>query len=335
MDFKTGHFYHIYNRGNNSQKVFFNRENYLFFLRKMKKHINSFASIISWCLMPNHFHILVYVIHDEIEIENNDLIFKDSKTIKIQTLNQSLGMLLSSYTRAIQKQEKITGSLFQKRTKTKLIFDEIKIEPAYWNTAFGTLINIPEGKSYLHTCVEYIHQNPVYSGIVKNPEDWEYSSFRDYVGLRDGKLLDYKLLIDEKLIDAENRHPNLSRETSNTCIIGIGSNINTETNISKMLEILKDHVEIVKVSEMIKTKPIGIENQSDFTNGAVKIKTELNREDLNHLLKKIEDEMGRDRTAPKFGPRNIDLDIVIWNDEIVDDDYYTRDFLRKSVSEIN
>ena len=335
MDFKTGHFYHIYNRGNNSQKVFFNRENYLFFLRKMKKNINSFASIISWCLMPNHFHILVYVIHDEIEIENNDLLFKDSKTIKIQTLNQSLGVLLSSYTRAIQKQEKITGSLFQKRTKAKLIFDEIKIEPAYWNTAFGTLINIPEGKSYLQTCVEYIHQNPVYSGLVKSASNWEYSSYRDFVGLRDGKLLDYNILTKEKLIDAENRYPNLSWETINTCIIGIGSNINPETNISKMLEILKDHVEIVKVSEMIKTKPIGIDNQPEFTNGAVKVKTDLNKEDLNHLLKKIEDEMGRDRTAPKFGPRNIDLDIVIWNDEIVDDDYYTRDFLRKSVSEIN
>ena len=337
MDFKTGHFYHIYNRGNNSQQVFFNRENYLFFLRKMKKHISSFASIICWCLMPNHFHFVVYVIQDEIEIEieNDNLNYNNSKTIKTQTLNQSLGVLLASYTRAIHKQEKISGSLFQKRTKAKLIFDEIKIEPAYWNTAFGTLINIPEGTSYLQTCIEYVHQNPVYSGIVKNPEDWEFSSLRDYIGLRDGKLLDYNLLLNEKLIDVENRHPNLSRETINTCIIGIGSNINADSNISKMLEILKEHVEILKVSSMLKTKPIGIENQPDYTNGAVKIRTDLNKKDLTVLLKEIENQLGRDRTVPKFGPRTIDLDIVVWNGGIVDNDYYIRDFLRKSVDEIS
>ena len=126
-----------------------------------------------------------------------------------------------------------------------------------------------------------------------------------------------------------------SRETINTCIIGIGSNIDAESNISKMLEILKEHVEILKVSEMIKTKPIGIENQPDYTNGAVKISTELNKEDLTVLLKAIEDEMGRDRTVVKFGPRNIDLDIVVWNGEIVDNDYYTRDFLQKSVRELS
>jgi putative transposase len=334
MDFKTGHFYHIYNRGNNSQKVFFKRENYLFFLRKMKKHISSFASIISWCLMPNHFHLVVYVIHNEIEIENNNLIYKNSKIIKTQTLNQSLGVLLSSYTRSIQRQERITGSLFQKRTKAKQIFDEIKIEPAYWNTAFGTLINIPKGKSYLQICVEYIHHNPKYSGIVNNPEDWEFSSFRDYIGLRDGKLLDYNLLLDEKLIDYENRHTNYSRETINTCIIGIGSNLDPDSNIPEMLEILKNQVEVLKVSTMLKTIPIGLENQPDYTNGAVKIKTDLNQENLTVLLKAIEDEMGRDRTVARFGPRCIDLDIVVWNGEIVDDDYYTRDFLQKSVLEL-
>lgn len=335
MDFKTGHFYHIYNRGNNSQKIFFNRENYLFFLRKMKKHISPFASIISWCLMPNHFHIVVYIIHEEIEIENNNLIYPNNKTIKTQSLNQSFGVLLSSYTKAIQNQEKITGSLFQKRTKAKLIFDEIEIEPAYWNSAFGALINIPEGTSYLQTCIEYVHQNPMYSGIVKNSEDWEFSSFRDYIGKRDGKLLDYSLLLNEKLIDVENRYLNISRETINTCIIGIGSNINADSNIQEMLEILKGHVEVDKVSSMLKTKPIGIENQPDYTNGAVKISTELNKEDLIVLLKGIENQLGRDRTVPKFGPRTIDLDIVVWNGEIVDNDYYTRDFLRKSVDEIS
>lgn len=120
----------------------------------------------------------------------------------------------------------------------------------------------------------------------------------------------------------------------NTAIISIGSNINAEENISSMLEVLGNEVEILKVSSMLKTKPIGIENQPEFTNGAVKIKTGLSREELNRHLKKIEDQLGRDRSAPKFGPRTIDLDIVIWNGDIVDEDYYTRDFLQKSIQEV-
>jgi 2-amino-4-hydroxy-6-hydroxymethyldihydropteridine diphosphokinase len=122
---------------------------------------------------------------------------------------------------------------------------------------------------------------------------------------------------------------------TNTVIIGIGSNINAEENISKMLKVLGKEVEILKVSSLLKTKPIGIENQPEFTNGAVKIQTGLSWEELNRLLKNIEDQLGRDRSAPKFGPRTIDLDIVVWNGEIVDEDYYTRDFLQKSVQEIS
>ncbi|MEN8116972.1 MAG: 2-amino-4-hydroxy-6-hydroxymethyldihydropteridine diphosphokinase [Bacteroidota bacterium] len=119
-----------------------------------------------------------------------------------------------------------------------------------------------------------------------------------------------------------------------TAIIGIGSNIEANKNIPKILEILKNKVEVIKVSSLIKTKPIGIKNQPDYTNGAVKIKTDLSRNELNGLLKNIEDQLGRNRTAPKFGPRCIDLDIVVWNGEIVDKDYYSRDFLQKSVQEI-
>lgn len=120
----------------------------------------------------------------------------------------------------------------------------------------------------------------------------------------------------------------------NEVIIGIGSNLDAENNIRRVLEILADKFELVKVSEFVKTKPIGITEQPDFTNGAAKIRTILNHNILENILKQIEDQMGRDRTVPKFGPRCIDLDIVVWNGEIVDDDYYTRDFLKKSVQEI-
>lgn len=120
-----------------------------------------------------------------------------------------------------------------------------------------------------------------------------------------------------------------------TAIISIGSNIDAKKNIARMLNILGNEVEIQKVSTLVKTKPIGIENQPDFTNGAVKVKTGMNKEELNRLLKVIEDQLGRDRSAPKFGPRTIDLDIVVWNGEIVDEDYHKRDFLQKSVKEVS
>lgn len=120
----------------------------------------------------------------------------------------------------------------------------------------------------------------------------------------------------------------------NECIIGIGSNIAPETNIPAMLRLLSEEVEIRNVSEMIRTKPIGITEQNDYTNGAVLIRTSMDIQTLKKALKKLEDKMGRDRSEKKFGPRNIDLDILIWNNTVVDQDYYTRDFLRNAASEL-
>jgi 2-amino-4-hydroxy-6-hydroxymethyldihydropteridine diphosphokinase len=91
---------------------------------------------------------------------------------------------------------------------------------------------------------------------------------------------------------------------------------------------------VVSISSFLETKPIGITKQPDFLNGAVKIHTLYPFEELNRLLKNIEDELGRDRTAPKFGPRTMDLDIVVWNDKIIDPDYYTRDFLKSAVDQL-
>jgi 2-amino-4-hydroxy-6-hydroxymethyldihydropteridine diphosphokinase len=126
----------------------------------------------------------------------------------------------------------------------------------------------------------------------------------------------------------------LNMTTPNIAIIGIGSNIDAEANISRMFEILEKKVKILKVSSLQKTKPIGIKDQPDFTNGAVKIETDLEQEAFNQLLKAIEDQLGRDRSGLKFGPRTMDLDVVIWNGEIIAEDYYSRAFIRKSVREV-
>ena len=117
-------------------------------------------------------------------------------------------------------------------------------------------------------------------------------------------------------------------------VIGLGSNIDPEANLEQAVLELKSRFKVSKRSKWTRTKPIGIQDQPDFYNGALLIETELEQQSLKKELKRIEDILGRDRTLPKFGPRTIDLDILIWNKKVVDEDYYERDFLRKGVEEI-
>ena len=117
-------------------------------------------------------------------------------------------------------------------------------------------------------------------------------------------------------------------------VIGLGSNIDPEANLEQAVLELKSRFKVSKRSQWTRTKPIGIQDQPDFYNGALLMETELEQLSLKKELKRIEDILGRDRSLPKFGPRTIDLDILIWNKEVVDEDYYERDFLRKGVEEI-
>ena len=117
-------------------------------------------------------------------------------------------------------------------------------------------------------------------------------------------------------------------------VIGLGSNIDPEANLEQAVQELKSRFKVSKRSQWTRTKPIGIQDQPDFYNGALLLETELEQKSLKKELKRIEDILGRDRSLPKFGPRTIDLDILIWNKKVVDEDYYERDFLRKGVEEI-
>jgi len=118
------------------------------------------------------------------------------------------------------------------------------------------------------------------------------------------------------------------------CIIGIGSNIEPEQNIAAALFFLRQEQELIAISTFIKTSPIGIPDQPDFLNGAAKVLTEMEMAEFKNYLKNIEKRLKRDRTTPKYGPRTIDLDLVKWDGEIIDQDYYKRDFLKTVVDEI-
>jgi putative transposase len=194
------HIYHIYNQGNNKQKIFFSEDNYLFFLQKMKSHLLPYVDIMAWCLMPNHFHWMIYVREVEACYKSGSAHTSGSATEsraptsgdekKIISLNHSIGILLASYTRAIQKQEGTSGSLFRDKTKAECVTKFNGITPSFYNSSQGTYINIPNPeKEYPQICFRYIHDNPVKAKLVTKVDDWEFSSFRDICGLRNGTLI--------------------------------------------------------------------------------------------------------------------------------------------------
>lgn len=208
MELIKDNIYHIYNQGNNRQKIFYNRDNYLFFLQKMNYYLLTYCDVLAWCLMPNHFHWMVYVRESELEIPtSNHATSRGARagrteidrvtqshpvngSIIKRNLNDSIAILLRSYTRAINLQQSRSGSLFRQKTKADCINKPLEVSPSYYNLGFGTLIFIPDpDKDYPQICFNYIHQNPVKGGLVNNPEDWEFSSFRVLSGLRNGKLI--------------------------------------------------------------------------------------------------------------------------------------------------
>ncbi len=120
----------------------------------------------------------------------------------------------------------------------------------------------------------------------------------------------------------------------NEVIISVGSNIDPEINIEIARKKISEKSKFVKQSQFYRTRPIGFTEQPDFMNGAYLIQTEDSRQTLREKLKQIEIDMGRVKTENKNGPRCIDLDIVVWNREIVDRDFYQRDFIQKTVLEL-
>ena len=168
-------FYHIYNRGNNQLPIFFNDDNYLFFLKKIREQLSPCSNIICYCLMPNHFHIIIQA-NEKSVVERKSFGGKP-----MQEFAYRIGMLLSSYSQAINKQNKTTGSLFQQKTKAKILSEQVE--------------GIQE--NYLENCFFYVHNNPFEAGLVKTLKDWAYSSYLDYIGERNGTLCDKPIFFNQ------------------------------------------------------------------------------------------------------------------------------------------
>ncbi len=190
MILKKGYLYHIYNQGNNRRKIFFKKDNYLFFLKKINTHLKPYADILAWCLMPNHFHLMICVLETEIDITNTHTVNQNHGVSKRRTINDSIGIMLRSYTRAINKQEKFTGKLFREKTKAECLNCPNGLTPNFFIKNGVTFINVKNAnKQYPQVCFNYIHQNPVKAKLVTKETDYEFSSARDYAGIREGRLI--------------------------------------------------------------------------------------------------------------------------------------------------
>jgi putative transposase len=188
MFFETDAIYHIYNRSN--ETIFYNRENYLFFTEKVKRLISPACSILSWVLMPNHFHFLIQATAESCKDAN------ERHRPALQILSKNIGTLLSSYTLALNQQHGRRGSLFAHQTKAKILNESYPIGDSNRLAQFQL--------DYATACFLYIHQNPVKAGLVSKLEDWEFSSFRDYAGLRNGKLIHKELAFGFINLDFDN-----------------------------------------------------------------------------------------------------------------------------------
>lgn len=183
MHFTPNTFYHIYNRSN--EDLFHSRANYLLFHAKIRKHIYPCCNIIAWVLMPNHFHLLIEA------TEYGCCMTKEKHRPHLQNLSKAIGISLSSYTQAINSQESRKGKLFSHDTKAKNLNEEVLNEGYSNRNRFD----------YLTACFLYIHQNPVHAGLAGRLVDWEFSSYREYLGLTYERLTDQN--IAEEVIELE------------------------------------------------------------------------------------------------------------------------------------
>lgn len=193
-------YYHIYNRGNNGENIFIQERNYDHFMNLYAKFIEPISETFGYCLLRNHFHVLVKIKSEE-EIEQT---LKVAKTFRVSEKRKPLGSdyaskkfsdFFNAYAKAINNAYGRTGSLFQH--------------------PFGR-VPVTTGRQFWNV-IAYIHQNPQKHKFVEDFRDWKYSSYGvllsdkptkiqrdivlDWFGGKDG----YLKLHEEWVTDAESK----------------------------------------------------------------------------------------------------------------------------------
>ncbi|MBN1889086.1 MAG: transposase [Thermoflexales bacterium] len=151
-----GKYYHIYNRGNNRENLFVEDRNYRYFLQLYAKYIEPVADTFAYCLMRNHFHVLIRI---------KDLTgLQDLSGLKQPS--QAFSNLFNAYARAFNKVYQRTGALFERP------FGRIEVD----------------SDVYFARLIIYIHQNPQKHGFVADFSEWPFSSYHTLLSTQPTRL---------------------------------------------------------------------------------------------------------------------------------------------------
>ncbi|WP_426062884.1 transposase [Flavobacterium sp. DSP2-3-1] len=153
--FESGHYYHMHNRGNNKENIFIEEKNYNYFLEKMKKYLLPIADVYAYCLLKNHFHI-VLKIKDQKELPEK---FKEK-------IHLPFSNFFNSYAKSINTAYNRTGSLFQEHLQRNRI----------------------ENEEYLKQLIVYVHLNPVKHKFTESFETYLNSSYRSYLSNKETSI---------------------------------------------------------------------------------------------------------------------------------------------------
>ena len=181
---EPGKYYHLYTHAIGFDNLFISEENYLFFLERYARYAVPVVETYAYCLMPNHFHVLVRIKNtDEVErvresvrrLQDSTLTLRWSETLEglDKFVVQQFSHLLNSYTQVYNKMYKRRGALFNHSFRC----NEIK-EDGYFTAA-----------------VFYIHNNPVHHRFVSVMENWTWSSYLPML-TKELPWLDQKAVID-------------------------------------------------------------------------------------------------------------------------------------------
>jgi REP element-mobilizing transposase RayT len=169
--------YHIYNQGNNGEKLFYGDEDYIIFLKLCRKYISPNCDILAYCLMPNHFHFLIHT-------NENSARTRQVGHLNLCELSNGFRLLQSTYAQYINNRENRTGSLFRQKIKAK---------------------SLDSGdENYGWIAFNYIHLNPLKARLVEDLDYWKFSSFLDYAGVRSGTLCNKELAYELLTVDTKN-----------------------------------------------------------------------------------------------------------------------------------
>lgn len=157
-----GSYYHIFNCGINKQIIFFEDKNYIYFLNLMRKYLVGNVDILAFCLLPNHFHLVIKV-KDEIRLngEKDDILKEKDDILSNEIIvgdfvSNQFRRLFIAYSMAINKQERRTGNFFDRSFKRLEITKQ----------------------DYLEYAIFYAHYNPEKHGLATDFRDYKYSSYK-------------------------------------------------------------------------------------------------------------------------------------------------------------